>query len=108
VEWFWTWDGKSVGYRYRRCLFRYDGLQIGLFDGDEIYGADSAYLGEVINGDRLIRKLSKTAQHRSAYAPEHGAGFTRYADHAAHLMLAGYEDFPDPASFREEAGARPD
>jgi hypothetical protein len=52
MNWFWTWGGKCFGYRVDDRLFAYFGLQVGRFDGDEVYAADGCYLGEIMNENR--------------------------------------------------------
>jgi hypothetical protein len=38
-DWFWTANGKPIGYRENNALFSSCGTQIGVFRGDEVYGA---------------------------------------------------------------------
>jgi hypothetical protein len=52
MNWFWTWGGKCFGYRVDHRLFAYFRLQVGRFDGDEVYAADGCYLGEIMNENR--------------------------------------------------------
>jgi len=62
----WTWSGTSFGYRSADKLFRHDGLQVGRFEGDEIFAVNGTYLGEVKSGDRLITDRSKKSQASQA------------------------------------------
>ncbi|HLI29564.1 MAG TPA: hypothetical protein VKV79_00510 [Terriglobia bacterium] len=89
-----------MGYRLSDALFRYDGRQIGYFaEGDEVYGCNGLYLGEVRGGNRLITNLSKKAWTRSSLIPQ----FLKASPSASNLnakeMLAGFEEF----SFRGSA-----
>jgi hypothetical protein len=62
MNWFWTWGGKCFGYRVDHRLFAYFGLQVGRFDGDEVYAADGCYLGEIMNENRPTDSLDSLPQ----------------------------------------------
>lgn len=98
MDWMWTWGGKSFGYRSGESLFSYKGREVGRFHGDEIYGPDGRYLGEVMNGNRLISNRAKRGWVRSSFAPRLGGASARYANYAGYAMYAGHDDFPDPDS----------
>lgn len=59
MDWFWTWGGECFGYRSDDKLFTYHGRQAGRFYGDEVYGSDGRYLGEIKNENRLITNSGK-------------------------------------------------
>lgn len=59
MDWMWTWGGKCFGYRDGDSLFSYRGQEVGRFHGNEIYGPNGRYLGEVINSNRLITNRAK-------------------------------------------------
>ncbi len=59
MDWFWTWGGECFGYRRDDKLFTYHGLQVGRFYGDEVYGSDGRYLGEIKSEKRLITNGGK-------------------------------------------------
>jgi len=99
-NWLWTWGGKCFGYREDDALFTYYGLQAGQFHGDEVYGADGHYLGEVMNNDRLITHKAKAGWRQSRFTPLRNGSYARYANYAGYAMYAGYEDFPTPETFR--------
>ena len=48
IDWFWTSEGKALAYREADGLFSCDGRHIGHFRGDEIYGPQGNYLGEIL------------------------------------------------------------
>lgn len=100
MKWLWNWGGECFGYRVGDALYAYHGLQVGMFYGDEVYGADGRYLGEVISGDRLITHRSKTSWRRSAFSPLQYGSYARHANYAGYAMYADYEDFPSPGGFR--------
>jgi hypothetical protein len=50
MDWFWNWGGECFGYRDGDSLFSYFGKEVGRFDGEEIYGSNGRYLGEVMSG----------------------------------------------------------
>lgn len=100
MDWFWTWGGQCFGYREGDGLFTYYGLQAGRFDGDEVYGRDGRYLGEVLNENRLITHRGKRGWVRSSFAPMRSGSYARYANYAGYAMYAGYEDFPSADAFR--------
>jgi hypothetical protein len=99
-DWYWTWGGECFGYRRDDRLFAYHGLQVGRFYGDEVYGADGRYLGEVKSGNRLITHLGKKGWVKSSFGAVQGGSYARYANYAGYAMYAGYEDFPSPDDFR--------
>ena len=92
---FWNWNGKYVGYRISDLLFNDEGNQLGYFaEGDEIYGSNGFYMGEIRSGNRLIANRSKKAWRRSTFLPQ----FSRNQapgrpDVAPKDMLAGYQEF---------------
>ena len=94
-----TWGGTYFGVREGDSLFTQQGVEAGRFEGDEIYGADGGYLGEVKSG-KLIRKLSKTSRRRSTFSPRRRVGHVGYVGHVGTVMYVGYEDFPLPDSFK--------
>ena len=69
MDWLWTWGGKSFGYRSGYDLLAYHGLQVGIFHGDENYGRDGCYLGELMNGGRLITDLREQSWRQPSFAP---------------------------------------
>ena len=73
---------------------------MGRFYGDEVYGADGSYLGEVRNEKRLITHRSKSNRRKPPFALKARRGsYARYANYAGYAMYAGYEDFPGPDEF---------
>lgn len=100
MEWFWTWGGKSFGYRRDDNLWTHRGRHIGRFHGDEIYGRDGIYLGEVRNGNRLITNLAKKHWRKAPFLPYvDTVGYVPYVDYVGYVMYVGYEDFPGPNEF---------
>jgi len=94
---FWNWSGRYVGYRLSDDLFCSDGRQVGYFaEGDEVYGCNGDYLGEVRDRDRLITNLSKKAWTRKSLIPRVLKSSPGHRDVNAKEMLAGFEDFPAP------------
>ncbi len=92
---FWNWSGRYVGYRLSDGLFCYDGQQVGYFaEGDEVYGCDGNYMGEIRSRNRLITNRSKTAWTRQKLVPRSLKSSPGHRDVNAKDMLAGYEDFP--------------
>jgi hypothetical protein len=69
MDWYWTWGGECFGYRLHDRLFAYHGLQAGQFHGDEVYGADGGYLGQVKRENRLITDLSKKPLTKLSFVP---------------------------------------
>lgn len=100
MDWFWTWRGKCFGYRIDDRLFTYRGKQAGRIDGEEVYGRDGLYLGEIRNGNRLITHKAKKNWKRAAFAPVRGGSYAKYANYVGYVMYVGYEDFPLPESFQ--------
>lgn len=99
MQWFWTWSGKSFGYRIDDNLFTHYGMHMGKFYGDEIYDQNGQYLGEVKNKDRVISDKSKKSCLKSIFAPKAGYAYSPYANYGAYGMYASFEDFPLPESF---------
>ncbi len=97
MDWLWTWGGTSFGYRDGDDLWTFDGHHVARFDGDEIYGPDGRYLGELMNGDRLITHRSKRSWRRARFRPYgRRIGYVRYVNYVGYVMYAGFEDFPPP------------
>jgi len=95
VNTFWSWTGRYVGQRVSDDLFASSGRQIGYFaEGDEVYGCNGDYLGEVRSGNRLITNLSKNKWTRQAFAPRVSRKNPGQSDASAKELLAGYIDFP--------------
>jgi 4-fold beta flower protein len=94
-EWLWTWSGKCLGYRNQDDLYSYKGRHIGHFaEGDEIYGHDGSYLGEVRTTGRLITNLCKYKWRRRAFSPLVGRGFEQKTDMIGKNIPEGFTDFP--------------
>lgn len=100
MDWFWNWGGECFGYRDGDSLFTYFGKEVGRFDGEEIYGSNGRYLGEVMSDNRLITSRSKKSWVRGSFGPRRSGSYARYANYAGYAMYAGYEDFPTPDTFR--------
>ena len=96
MTWFWT----CFGYRRGDSLFTYFGREAGRFHGDDIYGSDGRYLGEVKNSNRLITSISKGSVVKGSFTPRKSGSYARHANYAGYAMYAGFEDFSDPESFR--------
>ena len=95
MEWLWTWSGKCFGYRDKDNLWTHDGRHVGRFYGEEIYGSNGVYLGEV-RSKRLITNKSKISHRRGSFTPYASrTGYTKYTDYTGYTMYSGYEDFPD-------------
>jgi hypothetical protein len=96
----WLWNCECFGYREGDNLFTYFGHEVGRFDGEEIFGSNGRYLGEVMSDNRLITSRSKKSWVRGSFGPRRSGSYARYANYAGYAMYAGYEDFPGPDSFR--------
>jgi hypothetical protein len=78
-------------------LWTHDGRHLGQFHGDEVYGPDGWYLGEIKGKDRLITNISKKGCRRGVfaqYAPR--AAYARYANYVGYVIYAGSRTFPRP------------
>ena len=97
MAWLWTWGGESFGYREGDQLRTHDGRDVGRFHGDEVYGVDGQYLGELGDGGRLITRQSKLAHRKSTFSPhmDRMARMQRI-DRIGRMMRIGCEDFPSP------------
>ncbi len=94
MNWLWTWNGKSFGYRDGDLLWTRGGNNVGRFYDDEVFGADGRYLGETRSG-RLIRNKAKRSQRQSPFAPRGSrVAYVDRMDYVGNVMLAEYEDFP--------------
>jgi hypothetical protein len=99
MQWYWTWGGECFGYRNGQDLFTYRGRHAGRFHGDEVYGANGRYLGEVKNENRLITNQAKTGWTKSSFGRLQGGSYARYVNYVGYVMYLGYEDFPAPDQF---------
>jgi hypothetical protein len=99
MEWLWTRVGMIFGYRDGGNLWTHDGKHVGKFYEDEVCGEDGAYLGEIRNG-RLITRTMKRSRHKSPFTPRGDrVGYVNRVDYVGYVMLAGFEDFPNPSRF---------
>ena len=96
MDYLWTWGGKFFGYRDGDLLFTHRGKCVGRFSGDEVCGRGGEYLGELINGDRLIANRSKRSWRGPAAPSVQGGAIGRLANYVGYVMYAGHEDSPDP------------
>lgn len=84
----------------QRQPLAHDGKHVGKLRGDEIFGQDGQYLGEVKNDNRLITNLSKKSRRGPGFTPyANRVGHVPYVNYVGYVMYAGYEDFPDPSTF---------
>lgn len=71
---------------------------MGRFAGNEVFGADGRYLGEIHNG-RLIAHSGRSSRRLSGFMPfTNRVGYVNRVDYVGYVMLVGYEDFPRPES----------
>ena len=106
-QWYWTWGGVCFGYRREEWLFTHDGIGVGRFVGDEVYGANGEYLGELINteqGHRLIASTYKKGRLTEAFSPKMEGAYPRPANRAPLPLYCGYEDFPTPEILKAAVG----
>jgi hypothetical protein len=96
IDWFWTCAGKALAYRETDALFSCEGTQIGCFQGDEIYGRDGNYLGEVASTGRLTTKLSKLRWRRSGFFPSRSRTLDPPPDMISETIVSGFKDFKIP------------
>jgi len=97
IDWFWTTAGKALAYREADALFSCDGRQIGHFKGDEVYGRDGNYLGEIARTGRLITQLNKVRWRRSGFFPSMGKSLDPPPDITSETITGGFRDFKVPA-----------
>jgi hypothetical protein len=101
MEWLWTWGGTSFGYRDGDQLRTHDGLHVGRFIDDEIYGVDGQYLGELGDRDRLITRQRKIGRRKAPFRPRmNRMGRLRRINRLGRLMRRGCQDFPAPETLR--------
>ena len=53
-------------------LFTYFGREVSRFEGEEIYGSNGRYLGEVMSDNWLITSRSPKTWVRGSFAPRSG------------------------------------
>lgn len=93
----WTWGGDFFGYRDDNNFWTFDGRHVGRFQGDEVYGPDGAYLGEIVSGNRLISCRGKRSWRRGGFTPySNRMGMAPRTSLIGHIMYAGYDDIPGP------------
>lgn len=98
-DWLWTWNGVSFGYRLQNSLFTHDGMEVGRFSGDEVYGIDGRYLGELSgaeDGQRLITNVYKKSRATAGFVPTLGRAYKRLEARLGETLFCGHEDFPAP------------
>jgi hypothetical protein len=105
MDWLWNWGGECFGYREGDSLFTYFGKEIGRFDGEEIFGNNGRYLGEVMSDNRLITSRSKKSWVRGSFGPRRSGSYARYANFAscwsAHRTSLDFARAPKRENHRE-------
>ena len=92
---FWTWGGCYIGYRLTDSLFSREGKQLGYFaEGDEVYGCNGKYMGEIRTSDRLITNVKKKLWSRGTVVPSVQRSVPGHPNVGPKAMLANFEDFP--------------
>lgn len=100
MDWVWTWSGRCFGYRDSEDLWTHRGVWVGRFHGDDVFGSDGDYLGELMSGNRLITNRAKKSRRAARPAVRgRGGNYAPFANYAAYAMYAGHEDFPGPDRF---------
>ena len=96
TDWFWTCAGKAFVYREADALFSYKGKQIGHFKGDEVYGWQGNYLGEVARTGRLVTQLTKLKWRKSGFFPSTSRSLCPPPDVISEKVIVGFRDFRIP------------
>jgi hypothetical protein len=96
IDWFWTCAGEALAYREVDALFSCEGRQIGQFRGDEIYGRQGNYLGEIARTGRLVTQLNKLRWRKSGFFPAKGRPLCPPPDVASEKIAVGCKDFSLP------------
>src|SRR5579875_458838 len=100
-DWFWTANGKPIGYRQNDALFSCCGTQIGLFRGDEVYGELGDYVGEVSNGGRLVADIRKLNWRRPGFAPLDGMPLESPTDVVPQQLTPGFRNVRAPKGTKQ-------
>jgi hypothetical protein len=100
MQWLWTWGGECFGYRDRDGLWTHYGFHVGQFHGDEVFGPDGRYLGELRHENRLITHRARLATAISGFAPlPQRIAYAPSERAATYVLYEGYEDFPGADMF---------
>jgi CheY-like chemotaxis protein len=90
----WTWSGDYFGFREGENLWTFDGRHVGRFRRHEIYRANGAYMGDLVEG-RLVSDWHKAGRRASSFTVSDNRHDHRFfADRAPFDMLVGCRDFP--------------
>ena len=96
----WTWGGKYFGYREGDDLWTHSGHHVGRFYDDEIADQLGRYLGELMNGNRLIVNTTRRSSHYPTFAPRaRRVALMKCMAYVGYVVYMGYEDFPPPENF---------
>jgi sporulation protein YlmC with PRC-barrel domain len=60
---------------------------VGRFHGDEIYGSNGRYIGE-LRGDRLITSKSRTSAVKGSFTRKSGSSYVKHVNHVGNVMIA--------------------
>ena len=93
MEWLWPWSGSPFGFRSAGELWTYDGRHVGRFRGDEVFGPNGFYLGELMRENRLIIDLAKKTRRTRR--------FRRLTDITAPARPFGLEGLPVSEGFED-------
>ena len=81
-------------------LWTHDGRHVGKLQGSDIFNSQALYIGELMNGHRLITNDAKRSWQGGSFTP-YGkrGGYAPYANYAGYAMYAGYSEFLHPDEF---------
>jgi len=71
MDWFWNWGVECFGYRVDDKLFAYHGVQVGRFDGEEVYGQTDVTSGRLfptIASSHTVERKAIGSQDSVPYA----------------------------------------
>lgn len=109
ASWYWSWGGRSLGFRQGTGLFSAEGMEIGRFTGNELYGPDGKYLGETgargAEAERLVSNVYKQSRMSTRFTPTTTRPRMQREDREPLPLYLGQEDFPTITPGNQTAAA---
>jgi hypothetical protein len=91
------WNGRYFGFIYRDRFFDARSAYLGWVDGNEGWRKNGTYLGELVDGNYIIRRMNMATRARRAMraTPAKPAIPARRAKRAGRARRAGWVDALD-------------
>jgi hypothetical protein len=95
---FFNSQGRPIAYVHDDCVFLYPNRFLGRMDGDEVW--HGVYVGEIVNGNRLLYREAEGREPRPAAKAIFAPGMPIQPWGVSACPAAGRAKMPAPSSAR--------